>query len=166
MFKEARIPIQMLSTDDRTTVAIVFERVNRQGVELDTLQLLSAWTWSEEFDLQRKFEDLAAELEPFGFKDVGQDKDLLLRCCAAVLAEDATTETLINLNGAVLRDRFQEVINGLKGAIDFLRDNLNIYSLENLPYAGFLVPLCVFFAVPGNVLCVQKYCLMTTLKIL
>lgn len=153
VFKEARIPIQMISTDDRTTVAIVFERVNRQGVELDTLQLLSAWTWSEEFDLQRKFEDLAAELEPFGFSDVGQDKDLLLRCCAAVLAGDATTETLINLNGAVVRDRFQEVINGLKGAIDFLRDNLNIYSLDNLPYPAFLVPLCVFFAVPGNSQC-------------
>ncbi|MEP0881825.1 DUF262 domain-containing protein [Trichocoleus sp. ST-U3] len=153
VFKEARIPIQMLSTDDRKTVAIVFERVNRRGVELDTLQLLSAWTWSEEFDLQRKFEDLAVELEPFGFSDVGLDQDMLLRCCAAVLAGDAKTETLINLNGAVVRDRFQEVINGLKGAIDFLRDNLNIYSLNNLPYPAFLVPLCVFFAVPGNSQC-------------
>lgn len=150
VFKEARIPIQMLSTDDRTTVAIVFERVNRQGVELDTLQLLSAWTWSEEFDLQRKFEELATELEPFGFREVGLDKDLLLRCCAAVLAGDATTKTLINLNGSVVRDRFQEIVNGLKGAIDFLRDNLNIYSLENLPYPAYLVPLCVFFAIPGN----------------
>jgi len=153
VFKEARIPIQMLSTDDRKTVAIVFERVNRRGVELDTLQLLSAWTWSEEFDLQRKFEDLAAELEPFGFSDVGLDQDMLLRCCAAVLAGDAKTETLINLNGAVVRDRFQEVMNGLKGAIDFLRDNLNVYSLNNLPYPAFLVPLCVFFAVPGNSQC-------------
>ncbi len=150
VFKEARIPIQMLSTDDKTTVAIVFERVNRQGIELDTLQLLSAWTWSEEFDLQRKFEELALELEPFGFSDVGLDKDLLLRCCAAVLAGDAATSTLINLNGSVVRERFQEVINGLKGALDFLRDNLNIYSLNNLPYPTFLVPLCAFFAVPGE----------------
>lgn len=150
VFRQTRIPIQMLSTDDKTIVAIVFERINRQGIELDTLQLLSAWTWSEEFDLQRKFEDLSLELEPFGFRDVGQDQDLLLRCCSAVLTGNVKTDTLINLNGAVVRDRFQEVVNGLKGAIDFLRDNFKIYSLENLPYNNFLVPLSVFFSSTGN----------------
>ncbi len=68
VFKEARIPIQMFKTEDKATVAIIFERVNRQGVPLDTLQLLSAWTWSEEFQLQEQFADLAADLGPFGFK--------------------------------------------------------------------------------------------------
>lgn len=150
VFKEARIPVQMISTDDRTAVAIVFERVNQRGVELDTFQLLSAWTWSEEFDLQHKFNELSEELEPFGFKDVGLDNDLLLRCCSAVLVGEATTKALMSLNGVIVRERFQEVVNGLKGAIDFLRDNLNVYSLENLPYAPLLIPLTTFFAVPGN----------------
>lgn len=149
-FRQIRIPIQMLSTDDKTIVAIVFERINRQAVELDTLQLLSAWTWSEEFDLQRQFEGLSSELEPFGFHNVGQDQDLLLRCCSAVLTHSVKTDTLINLNGAIVRDRFQEVTNGLKGAIDFLRDNLQVHSLENLPYSNLLVPLSVFFSSTGN----------------
>jgi hypothetical protein len=150
VFKEARVPVQLISTEDRTTVAIVFERVNQRGVELDTLQLLSAWTWSEDFDLHRKFEELAAELRPFGFSDVGLDKNLLLRCCSAVLLQNATTTALINLNGATVRERFQEVTNGIKGAIDFLRDNLNVYSLDNLPYPALLVPLTVFFGSSGN----------------
>lgn len=150
VFRQTRIPIQMLSTDDKTMVAIVFERINRQGIELDTLQLLSAWTWSEEFDLHRKFEDLSLELEPFGFRDVGQDQDLLLRCCSAVLTGSVKADTLINLNGSIVRDRFQEVVNGLKGAIDFLRDNLRIFSLDNLPYSNLLVPLSVFFSSTGN----------------
>jgi hypothetical protein len=150
VFKEARVPIQIISTEDRTTVAIVFERVNQRGIELDTLQLLSAWAWSEEFDLQRKFTALSEELEPFGFSDIGNDTNLLLRCCSAVLASDASTKTLINLNGGIVRERFQEVVNGLMGAIDFLQQNLNVYSLENLPYDAILVPLSVFFAVPGN----------------
>jgi uncharacterized protein with ParB-like and HNH nuclease domain len=51
VFKETQIPLQLSHTEDKATVAIIFERVNRQGVELDTLQLLSAWTWSEEFQL-------------------------------------------------------------------------------------------------------------------
>ena len=150
IFKQRRIPQQMLSTDDKTIVAIVFERINRQSVELDTLQLLSAWTWSEEFDLQRKFEELSLELEPFGFRDVGQDQDLLLKCCSAVLTHSVKTDTLINLNGSIVRDRFQEVVNGLKGSIDFLSNNLKIYSLINLPYSNFLVALSVFFSSTGN----------------
>lgn len=50
-FKEAMIPVQTITTEDKTAVAIVFERVNQRGVELDTVQLLSAWTWSSDFDL-------------------------------------------------------------------------------------------------------------------
>jgi hypothetical protein len=36
VFKEATIPTQEVATEDRAKVAIVFERVNRLGVELDT----------------------------------------------------------------------------------------------------------------------------------
>ena len=52
VFKENYIPVQISKTEDKATVAIIFERINRQGVELTTLQLLSAWTWSEEFQLR------------------------------------------------------------------------------------------------------------------
>ncbi|HYF90932.1 MAG TPA: DUF262 domain-containing protein [Symbiobacteriaceae bacterium] len=150
VFKESRIPVQMISTDDRTTVAIVFERVNQRGVPLDTLQLLTAWTWSEDFDIQRKFQDLTDEFEPFGFKGIGEDNNLLLRCCSAVIAGNASTETLIKLNGATVRAHFPSVVNGLKGAIDFLQKNVQVHSLDNLPYASLLIPLTVFFAAPGN----------------
>lgn len=149
-FKEARVPIQTISTEDKTTVAIVFERINRRNVPLDTLQLLTAWTWSQEFHLQQQFDDLTSELKPFGFHDVGEDKNLLLRCCSAVLANNASTETLITLNGVLVRQRFTEVVNGIKGAIDFLKSNLHIHSLENLPYPYLLIPLSVYFATPEN----------------
>ncbi|MGM0788853.1 MAG: GmrSD restriction endonuclease domain-containing protein [Bacillota bacterium] len=150
VFKEVRIPIQSITTEDRETVAIIFERINRLGVELDTLQLLSAWTWSEEFTLMERFRDLGAELGPFGFKDVGEDMTLLLRCCAAITVGDAAPESLMELDGSVVRERFGEIENGIKGAIDFLRENLEVHSLDNLPFSTLLVPLSVFFAVPGR----------------
>lgn len=145
-FKEALIPVQTMVTEDKTAVAIVFERVNQRGVELDTVQLLSAWTWSGDFDLNQKFEELAEELAPFGFRDVGSNKDLLLRCCAAVMARDPSPDALISLNGSKVRSSFEQVITGVKGAIDFVRKNLHVESLENLPYDNLLVPLCVFFS--------------------
>lgn len=149
-FKELKVPVQLSSTDDKATVAIIFERVNRQGVELDTLQLMSAWTWSEEFALQEQFSDLAEELEPFGFKDVGDDTTLLLRCCSAVLAGDASPEALISLNGAKVRESFENIMNGVKYAVDYARTHFKAQSLANLPFSTMLIPLAVFFATPGN----------------
>lgn len=149
-FKEVKLPVHTFETDDRASVGIVFERVNRMGVELDTFQLLSAWTWSEDFDLQERFEDLAERLGPFGFGDVGDDTNLLLRCCAAIVARDASPAALVSLSGAEVRRRFDEIVNGIEGAIDFLRSNLHVYSLKNLPYSTLLVPLSVFFASPNG----------------
>jgi hypothetical protein len=150
VFKEVRIPLQVFRTEEKSTVAIIFERVNRQGVPLDTLQLLSAWTWSEEFQLQEQFGDLSEQLTPFGFADVGADTNLLLRCCAAILKNDASPEALMGLNGAQVRERFGEVINGVMGAVDYLRTHFNVHSLANLPFATILVPLSVFFAIEGT----------------
>ncbi|QDV56462.1 GmrSD restriction endonuclease domain-containing protein [Rosistilla oblonga] len=145
-FTTARIPVQTFSTDDRAAVAIVFERINRLGVELDTLQLLSAWSWSDDFDLLEQFNDLSAELGPYGFGDVGEDTDLLLKCCAAIISGDAGPKTIINLSGADVRTRFKEVRTGILGAIDFLRTHLKAYSTRVLPMPNVIVPLSVFFA--------------------
>jgi Protein of unknown function DUF262 len=150
VFKEIRIPVQMFQTEDKATVAIIFERVNRQGVPLDTLQLLSAWTWSEEFELQGQFEDLADQLGPFGFKAVGSDPNLVLRCCAAIIGGEASPEALMKLNGATIRERFDEVLNGIRGAVDYVTANFHVETLSNLPYSTILVPLSVFFAASGN----------------
>ncbi|WP_437996884.1 DUF262 domain-containing protein [Sorangium sp. So ce185] len=150
VFKEMRVPLQMFRTEEKAAVAIIFERVNRQGVPLDTLQLLSAWTWSEEFQLQSQFEELAEQLAPFGFKDVGVDANLLLRCCSAILHGDASPDSLMKLNGGQVRQRFVEVTNGVKGAVDYLRTNCNVHALGYIPFAAILVPLSVFFAVPGD----------------
>lgn len=150
IFKEARIPVQSFRTDEKEKVAIIFERINRQGIPLDTLQLLSAWTWSEDFQLQNQFDDLIEELEAYGFSELSNNISLLLRCTAAVLAHSCQPESLVNLNGAEVRERFSEVINGIKGALDFLKSELYVQSIDNLPYHYILVPLSTFFSVPGN----------------
>jgi hypothetical protein len=149
-FLQATLPVQSFETDSQAEVAIVFERVNRLGIALDALQLLTAWSWSEEFHLQEQFSDLAEEVAEFGFEAIGQDPNLLLRCCAAVISGDASPNALVSLNGAVVRERFDEVRNGVQGAIDFLRRNLRVETLDNLPYSASLVPLSVLFAVQGN----------------
>lgn len=149
-FLQARLPVQTFETDDQARVAIVFERVNRLGIRLDALQLLTAWSWSEDFDLQEQFDALATELRPFGFDSVSEDPNLLLRCCAAVVAKDASPNALMSLNGGTVRTRFDEIRNGVRGAIDFLKTTMKVQSLKTLPYSTHLVPLSAFFAIPGS----------------
>ena len=149
-FKEVKIPVQITKTEEKETVAIIFERVNRQGVELDTLQLLSAWTWSEDFQLADQFDELSEILAPFGFHGVGSDTDLLLRCSAAILTGDASPAALMNLNGAEVRENFDRIRNGVQYAVDYLRNHFKVQSLDNLPFVTQIVPLSVFFAVKGD----------------
>lgn len=149
-FQQTQIPVQVSKTEEKATVAIIFERVNRQGVELDTLQLLSAWTWSEEFQLQEAFKDLTEDLAPFGFAGVGGDSNLLLRCCSAVLTGDASPEALMRLNGSNVRKEFRKVMNGIHYAVDYVINNFSAHTISNLPFTTALVPLSAFFAVDGN----------------
>lgn len=145
-FSGTLIPVETFAQEDRTSVAIVFERVNRLGVKLDTFQLLTAWTWSEDFDLQSKFEELAERFEKFGFEDVGTDNDLMLRCAAAVLKSDPSPTALIDVSGAEVREKFDVVTKALDGAIDFLRHNAHVRHLKFLPYPALLIPLTAYFS--------------------
>jgi hypothetical protein len=149
-FVAASIPLQTFESEDRTSVAIVFERVNRLGVELDMFQLLTAWTWSDDFDLQEQFEALADEFSDFGFEEVGADNDLMLRCAAAVLVGDPAPSALIDVNGADVRSRFEEVVNALRLSVDFVRTQLHIRHFKLLPYSALLIPLTAYFSVKQN----------------
>ncbi|TPG70796.1 hypothetical protein EEL32_06205 [Brevibacillus laterosporus] len=135
-----------METEDRTHVAIVFERVNRAGEPLDTFQLLSAWSWSTEFDLQEEFTDLAEELEPFGFGDISLDKDLQLKCCSGVILGEAPPQAIMSLKGADVRSNFEKIKNGIKGSIDFLQREFKFFSLRTVPYPAMIVSLTRFFA--------------------
>lgn len=147
-FQQAQLPYSMVETEEKPKIAIVFERINRKGVPLDTFQLLSAWTWSEEFELKQQFEELAGELEPFGFDGIGEDTDLLLRCTAAVLIGKESAESLLNVTGTQVRDALPTIKKGLKASIDFLKINMRVEKFSNLPYPTLLIPLTAFFAGP------------------
>ena len=149
-FQEAFLQVETFQTEDKGVVSVIFERINRQGVPLDTLQLLSAWTWSEDFQLQGQFEDLIEEIESKVFDATTFDRNILLRCASAVLVSDPRPEAIVKIPGEKVRERFDEVLNGVLGALDFLQMNLNIRRIENIPFQTILVPLSVFFAVSGG----------------
>lgn len=145
-FKEVMIPIQEIETDDKGKVAIVFDRINRAGTDLDVFQLITAWSWSSHFDFKEEIEKLADELEKFNFGELSEDKELLLKCCSGVINGKASPDSIASINGEQVRNNFNKIANGIKGAIDFLQRELNISSYKVLPYPSMLVSLTAFFA--------------------
>jgi hypothetical protein len=145
-FKEYLIPNEVFETDDRNKVAIVFERINRAGTDLNVFELLSAWSWSEDFDLVEKFSDLQDSIAEHGFDDLCRDKDLQLRICAGVITGETTPAKILDLKGDEIRKRFDEIERGILGALDFLKREVNVTHYKLLPFPGLLVPLSVFFA--------------------
>lgn len=146
MFQEYTLPAQEFETDSKESIAIVFERINRAGTPLNTYQLLTAWSWSADFDLQEEFSELSEELKPYGFGHLSQDKDLQLKCCSGIIRGETSPAVIMNLTGEEVRANFGKIKNGIKGAIEFLKDQLKVNSLEWLPYPSMIVSLSAFFA--------------------
>lgn len=145
-FKEYLIPNQVFESEDRNRVAIVFERINRAGTELDVFELLSAWSWSDDFDLVEKFRDLQSEISDHNFGELVEDKDLQLRMCAGIIAGETTPKTIMELQGDEIREKFHIVEKGILGALDFLKREANVRHYKMIPFPGMLVPLAAFFA--------------------
>ncbi|BCO08153.1 hypothetical protein GF1_05290 [Desulfolithobacter dissulfuricans] len=145
-FKEYLIPNEIFESDNRNNVAIVFERINRAGTELDVFQLLSAWSWSDDFDLTEKFADLQEEIVEHGFDELCNNRDLQLRICAGIIKGETTPAKILEMQGEEIRQNFERIRRGIIGAIDFLKRELNVKNFKLLPFPGTLVPLCCFFA--------------------
>ncbi len=145
-FREYTIQSQTFESDDRNTVAIVFERINRAGTELDVFELLSAWSWSDDFDLVEKFGNLQDAIAEHGYADLCDEKDLQLRICAGVITGETSPSRIVGLQGEEIRNNFEIITNGILGAIDFLKRELRIAHYKLLPFPSSIVPLSCFFA--------------------
>lgn len=144
--RDFKIPVVTFETDDKNEVAIVFERINRAGTELKTFELLTAWSWSEDFDLIEKFEDLQGDIEGAGFHDLVSDRELQLRICSAVISGETAAPKILDLSGQDIRDRFNEIRNGILGAIDFLQNQIGVKHYKMLPFPSALIPLSCYFS--------------------
>ena len=58
----------------------------------------------------------------------------------------ANPEAFMDLPGSKVREKFEEIKKGIFGAIDFLKNELNVFSLKLLPMENILVVLSSFFA--------------------
>lgn len=143
-FLNYEVPVVQIKNRNKEEVGVIFERINNTGTKLNTLDLMTAWTWTEDFHLLDAMEELLEELDEKGFGKI--DEKLLLQIAAAVIIGSTQTENVLKLTGDRVRDNWDLVKESFRRAIDFLGTEIGCCSIDLLPFHQQLVPLVRFFS--------------------
>jgi hypothetical protein len=127
----------------KTEVGIIFERINSTGTKLTTLDLMVAWTWSEDFHLQYQINELLETLEAKGFGDLPEKT--ILQCLSAIIQKSTSTKAILALDPKLVHEKFEILTSSMEKAIDFLATQLRASS-DFLPHVQQLIPLTFFFS--------------------
>ena len=143
-FKDYEFPVVTIKDRSNIEVCRVFQRINSSGTSLSTLELLAAWTWSEQFDLRNEIQSLLDRLAGKGYENL--DKTEVMRCLTAITSESVDTESLVDVNPDLLVAGMKTLKQAMHAAIDFLEADIKIKNVVFLPFPIMLVPLVRFFA--------------------
>jgi hypothetical protein len=133
----------------KSEVGIIFERINNTGTKLSTLDLMTAWTWTDDFHLLESITDLLDELEEKNFGDLTQN--ILLQAISGVIQSDTTTKSITELSGEQVRDSWELFCESLRKSIDFLSTEMNCSHQDFLPAQQQIVSICKFFSIESEV---------------
>lgn len=143
-FKDYEFPVVTIRDRSNQEVCRVFQRINSSGTSLSTLELLSAWTWSDEFNLINEIQTLLDQLSDSGYEEVGEE--LVLRCLATVVLGTIDAEDLVDVAPDRLIQGMAKLKQAMYATVDFLEKELRIKNIVFVPFPIMLVPLVAFYA--------------------
>jgi hypothetical protein len=142
-FNNYEVPIVTITKRAKADVGIIFERINSTGTKLTTLDLMVAWTWSEDFHLQDQIRELLDVLSEKAFGEIAEK--IVLQCLSAIILKSTSTKAILSLDPKQVSERFEGLLESLQKAIDFLATQLKA-SQDFLPHVQQLIPLTYFFS--------------------
>jgi hypothetical protein len=144
-FQQCRIPIVVMVTDDLSLAAKTFQRINSLGTPMDETHLVTALTWTADFDLRERISEIQSTF-PQGWKKT--EDSLFLQVCKGLSGLDMTKTGQSELVKKLTDDPtlLARAGNGLRSAVELLSRKAGIAYPELLPYSFQLVILAVFFA--------------------
>lgn len=148
-FENYQIPVVTVKGREKSEVGTIFERINNTGTDLDTLDLMIAWTWSSDFNLREEIESILAVADEKGFGDI--ERKRVLQCISAIAVERISTDDILDsLNQPEeISSLLNRVRDSLGRAIDLLVNEFNIYGLKFLPSTFQIIPLVYLFSNVG-----------------
>lgn len=141
-FRQYKVPIIPIATDDLALATLTFQRINSQGQKMSDYHMLHALTWSSRFDLMKELESLRSELlTPVGWD--GIEEDPILKVLKLILGLDVYKADIEELSSKVASNSkaLEEAVHGIAAAAVFLRDELQVPGHEFVPYTLQIVLL-------------------------
>lgn len=143
-FKDYEFPIVTIRERTNKEVCSIFQRINSSGTPLSNLELLTAWTWSDQFDLRQEIESLLDNLKDKGYEEI--DQPLLMRMLASLTSGTINADDLVDVNPESLVEGMKSLKKSISASVDFLEGQLKIKNVVFLPFPIMLIPIVNFFA--------------------
>ncbi len=144
-------PISIVEVRDQDLPAVckIFQRINQGGKRLDRFDLISAMTFSPDFDLREKFKsDILDKLEHKAF---GKISPAIVTQLMALVKKGACTERVeYSLTADEIKDMWKSVVDSILLAADTLRKSVGVQNASYLPYDAILTLLAYMFAISGQ----------------
>jgi hypothetical protein len=143
-FKDYEFPVVTIRDRSNKEVCSIFQRINSSGTPLSNLELLTAWTWSDKFDLRKEISELLDKLSDKGYDEI--DENLLMRMLASLATNTITSDDLVEVKPASLVAQMEALKKALMSSVDFLEGQLKIRNIVFLPFPIMMIPIVNFYA--------------------
>ena len=144
-------PISVVEVRDKDLPAVcsIFQRINQGGKRLGRFDLISAMTFSPDFDLREKFkQDILAKLRLKAFGDISPTSVTQLM---ALAKRGACTERVeYSLTADEIKEMWGSVVESVLLAADTLRKSVGVQNAGYLPYEAILTLLAYLFLKSGK----------------
>lgn len=143
-FKDYEFPIVTIRERSNKEVCSIFQRINSSGTPLSSMELLTAWTWSDKFDLRREIESLLDKLADKGYEKI--DQPLLMRMLASITIGSIDENDLVDVDPDALVDGMGELRSAIFSAVDFLEGQLKVKNVIFVPFPIMVIPIVYFYS--------------------
>jgi hypothetical protein len=130
-------------------VCDIFERINQGGQRLNLFDLISASTWTPDFDLRLEVKKENERLKNTGFGEI--DNEVYLQTLSLIAKGSCTRPVQLQLRAEDVSRYWQETIESISLAIDYLRSNLGVVNSVFIPYRSMIALVAyLFYKVKGR----------------
>lgn len=124
-------------------VCDIFERINQGGQKLNLFDLISASTWTPNFDLRVSVKEENEKLKTKGFGEI--DNEVYLQALSLIAKGSCTRPVQLQLRAEDVTKFWQETIESISLAIDYLKNNLGVVNSIFIPYRSMIALVAYLF---------------------
>ena len=124
-------------------VCDIFERINQGGRRLNLFDLISASTWSTNFDLRKAIDEENDILEKRGFGRI--DNEVFTQTLALISKNSCTRSSQLQLRKEDITEHWKNTVEVTRQAVDYLRNNLGTVHYLFIPYRGMISLVAYLF---------------------